>query len=547
MKVDLRPYQYKAVNDLRTAFRDGYKAPLLVMPTGSGKTYTYSAIAGGAAIKGSRILILEHRKELLRQASCSLAALGVRHRIVAPNSKIADIRRVHVERFGWPMIDKDSHVAVASVQTLIRRLDWLAEFDPDLIIVDEGDLATATSWHKIFGAAPRAKKLGVTASPCNTSGVGMNTVYDFMVLGPSMIDLIELDALCRPRVFAPPMMADMSSVGHVQGEFDAQSAAFAMDKPAITGNAVEHYKELAPGRPAIVFCASVKHAEHVAEQFRAAGFRFEVVHGAMDDDDRDDRIFGLASGKYHGIVTVDVVSRGTDIPVAEVAILLRPTESLALFLQQVGRVLRPAEGKEYGLILDHAGNCARHGLPHQDREWTLEGRKKGKRGPMDKEKPVLVMQCPKCHFTEAPRAVCGGPKRDGTKCDHVFEVQSRMLEERAGTLAEVEDASLPPPRIKTGGIRTAQQAKAAGMSMAQWGHVERARAEKEALQNELRELLINWSKSTGRGVRDGWGFAMADIRDMKPKALRELIEKVGEGLFMDHANDNNQQAGLKLA
>ena len=538
MTVNLRPYQQKAVDDLRAAFAAGKKAPLLVMPTGSGKTYTYSAISEGAAKRGNRILILEHRRELIRQCSCSLGALGVRHRIIAPASKIADIRRVHVERLGWPMVDQQAHVAVASVQTLIRRLDWLDEFDPDLIIIDEGDLAMAGSWVTIIERASRARRLGVTASPCRTDGRGMDEVYDEIVLGPSPIELIDLGALCRPRVFAPPLTVDLSSVGHKGGDIDPAAAALLLDKPSVTGDAVEHYRKLAPGRPAIVFCASVRHAEHVAADFCAAGYRFMVVTGDMEDDDRDDRIYGLASGKYHGIVTVDVVSRGTDIPVAEVAIMLRPTESLALYLQQAGRVLRPADGKEYGLILDHAGNVARHGLPHADREWTLEGRKRGSRAATEKEQTIRIIQCDGCYFVFDPAPCC-------PQCGKSVEVQYRQVQAREGELQEITEA--PVPKVQTGRLQDMAAMKAAGISTARAQHILAARAEKEGLQNELRDLLVRWSKSTGKGVRDGWGFAMADIREMKPKALREHIEKVGEALFLDAANDNQQQTGLALA
>lgn len=568
IKLALRDYQDKGLNDIRTELRAGKKAVLYVLPTGGGKTVTYAAMSQGAALRGNRILILEHRKELIRQASLAVGGLGVNHQIIAPPSKVAKIRAAHVQKLGWPMIDKHSHVAVASVQTLARRFDWLAEFKPNIIVIDEAHHAVAGTWARIIEACPDATLVGVTATPVRTDGQGLGKAsggcFDAMVLGPSMRELIEMGYLVPPRVYAWPGV-NRDEMDHSGGDIDRASAAAILDKPGIIGNAVEHYRQLADGKAAIVFCASVKHAEHVAEQFRGAGYRFEVVHGDMEDEDRDARIAGLGDGTIQGIVTVDVVSEGTDIPAAEVAILLRPTESESLFLQQAGRVLRTvyapgydltdedgrhdaieASGKHFGLILDHVGNVAYHGMPAANREWTLEGRKKGKRGALIKEKPVLTMQCPKCHFTEAPRHVCGGPKRDGTTCDHIFEVQSRMLEEHAGKLVEIEDADLPPPRVNTGAARSKEALMALGHSSRQADHVIQARAEKEALQNELRNLLIKWSQSTGRGIMDGWGFPMADVRVMKPKALREMIEKVGEALFMGNANDN-QQAEYKLA
>lgn len=575
MKVRLRPYQEKAVGELRVAYKERKRrAPLLVMPTGAGKTVTYASIAEGAGAKGSRIIILEHRKELIRQASMALGNMEVKHQLVAPNDKIADIRRCHIERLGWPMVDRKSHVSVASVQTLGRRLDWLIEYDPQLIIIDEAHHAVAGTWARIIEACPNAKLLGVTATPCRTDGQGLGDVFDEMILGPTMRELIEWGNLCKPRVFAPPMRADISDVHISGGDYNAKELALALDKPSVTGDAVAHYKKLASGRPAIAFCASVRHAEHVAAEFRAAGYKFEIVTGDMDDDLRDERINHLADGRLHGIVTVDVVSEGTDIPVAEVAILLRPTQSESLYLQQVGRVLRPAEGKEYGLVLDHVGNVLRHGMPDADREWSLEGRKRGRGKGEQQEVTIRVLQCPKCYLAHEPAECCPG-------CGHVYEVQSRSIQQRAGELQEITDA--PMPKVKTGNLQDKAAMLAAGMSSAQADHLLAARAEKERLQSNLRNLIVRWSQLTGIGVREGWGFQMYDIRYMKPKALkqhterleaaielatlldgrevegidqrqlsglgaddiRKLINKAGEGLFMLPANNN--RPSLQLA
>lgn len=502
----------------------------MVSPTGSGKTYTYSAIAHGAAKKNTRVLILEHRKELLRQASCSLAALEVPHRIVAPPDKIADIRRVHVERFARPWVSQQSHVAVASVQTLIRRLPWLVEFDPDLIIIDEGDLAMATSWAKIIAEVPRARLAGFTASPCRTDGRGMDEVYDDLILGPTVAELIAMGALCRPRVFAPPVAADTSSVGRKNGDLDPQQLAAIFDNNQITGDAVDHYRRLSHNRPAIVFCASVRHAEHVAEAFRAAGYRFEVVTGAMPDDDRDDRIFGLASGKYHGIVTVDVVSRGTDIPVAEVAILLRKTESLALYLQQVGRVLRPAPGKEYGLILDHCGNTLIHGLPHTDREWCLDGTRKqgGKRAAPEPE--IKIAQCPKCYMVHEPAPACPA-------CGHVYDARTSIPKETDGELAEYEvseeEIQRAAQRREQGRAQTVEQmVRQLGYSRERAQHILAAREEKQKLQAEAVDLMVRWQEQNAQSAAQRFGHNRAAVMKMKPKELRELIATVSDALFM---------------
>jgi superfamily II DNA or RNA helicase len=545
VKVSLRPYQQSAVESIRGEFGAGRKSVVFVLPCGGGKTYTFSYIAEQAALRGNRVLILQHRKELIRQSSCSLASLSVHHRVVSPADKIADLRRIQVARFGLPFIDQHANVSAASVQTLTRRLDWLQEFNPALVIADECHHVLATGWRRIIDALPRARLLGVTATPCRMDGQGLGDVFESMVLGPSMRELIDDGALVRPRVFAPPVKFSLDGVHRSGGDFNAKELSQVLDQPTITGDAVEHYRKLAPGRPAIVFCASVKHAHHVCEEFVAAGFRFKVVTGDMDDDERDAGINGLADGRIHGIVTVDIAGEGVDIPVAEVAIMLRATESESLYIQQAGRVLRPAPGKEYGLILDHVGNVLRHGMPDADRAWTLKGRQKRAKGEA-KEQGPRILQCPKCYMVTEPTSTCPA-------CGHVFDAKMLQPRQVAGELREIEvDADTiarQQARLEQGRANTLDQLKAMGMSTARAQHVLAARAEKERLQTELRDLLIKWSRNTGRGIREGWGFAMADVRDMKPKQLRETIERVGAALFdvpAMPANDN-RQAGFELA
>lgn len=537
--LQLRPYQEKGIADLRQAYSEGCRAPLFVLPTGGGKTVTYAAIAQGAGARGNRVLVLEHRKELIRQASIAIGTLGVRHQVVSPADKVAAVRRAHIERITLPMIDAGSHVAVASVQTLARRMDWLAGFDPGLIIIDEAHHAVAGTWARIIEACPNSKLLGVTATPIRTDGTGLGNVFDRLVLGPTMKELIALGNLVMPRVFAPPLRADLSGVHITGGDYNAKELAEALDKPTITGDAVAHYGKLAPGRPAIVFCANVRHAENVAEQFRAAGYRFEVVTGEMDDDLRDLRIASLADGRLHGVVTVDVVSEGVDIPVAEVAILLRATQSESLFLQQVGRVLRPADGKEYGLVLDHVGNVMRHGMPHADREWSLEGRKKKKRGASEQQEIVRVVQCPKCYRAHDPAPTC-------PDCGHVYQVKAMAPRQRDGELQEIaqdpDEIARVRERLAQGKAKSLEDLMKLGHSQARAQHIIAAREEKERMQNELRELLVRWSRANGLGVYERWGFGVHEIRGMKPKQLRENINKVSEALFMGAVANDNQQA-----
>lgn len=579
----LRDYQQRGLDDIRAQYRARRRRPLYVLPTGGGKTVMYAAISASTAAKGNRVLILEHRKELIRQASVALGRIGIRHQVVAPKEKVAGIRRAHVEKLGWPMLEADAHVAVASVQTLAVRMEWLADFDPDLIVIDEAHHAVAGTWARIIAACPRAALLGVTATPCRTNGQGLGDVFDCMVLGPSMRELIADGYLLPPRLIAPPVLADFSRVRRDKnGEDRADDLEDALDDPRITGDAIEHYARIAPGRPAIVFASTLKHAGNVAAQFRAAGWRFEVIHGGMEDGERDQLIEDLASGAVHGLVSKDLISEGTDIPVAEVAIFLRRTASEAFFLQACGRVLRPvyapgfdlggldgrlaaiaASGKPYGIIIDHVGNSGRlvdgafvpkHGRPHDDRDWSLEGRRRRKR-KLDEEEVKPELRCPSCYVIDPTLPVCD--------CGHAFTPEelgkvprfaAAMPEVVEGTLHEVpEDAEAIARhelRRLQGRSRTVDELVAnTGMDPRRARKVIEAREEKARLQRQLKDLCQRWYAAAGhvdvspsRALFEAFGFVPGDVPGLKPKALRTAVEAVTNDLLRlqlgDPANDN---------
>jgi len=385
----LRHYQHQAVSNLRIAFRSGARAPLLVLPTGGGKTIILAAITHQALTRGARVLILVHRRELIHQTSAKLTALQVPHGIIA-----AGVDRA------------DAPIQIASVQTLIRRLDTAIQ--PDLIIIDEAHHATTGStWGKILAHWPDASRLGVTATPIRLDGRGLSETFDHLVLGPSVADLTADGFLCPSRIYAPPMAADLSGLKSRAGDYTIEQAAARMDRSSVTGDAIGHYLHYARGKLAIVFCCTVAHANHVVEQFKAANITATTLLGSTVPAERDRAINALANGKLQVLVTVDVVSEGFDCCPAEVAILLRPTQSEGLFLQQVGRVLRPSPGKREAVILDHVGNVHRHGFPDDCRDWSLQGRPS-----KTKEVAPAVRTCTICFaaFKPAPQCpVCGTP------------------------------------------------------------------------------------------------------------------------------------------
>ena len=383
--MQLRSYQTKAIEDLRHSFRkEGKKSPVLVMPTASGKTVVFASISKALSNRSKNVLILVHRKELIDQASDKLALIGVDHGIIASGYK-----------------SKENNIQVASVQTLVRRMHLL-NYKPDYIIIDEAHHAAAGTWQKIINFYNKSLKIGCTATPERHDGKGLGEYFDDLVLGPDASKLISDGYLSDYKVYAPPFKVDLQKITTKRGDYAKGQLVDAMDKANIIGDAVKHYKKYADGLPAIAFCISIKHATNVRDKFIEAGYKSAVVHGDMKTKERDKAIKGLSNGSVQVLTSVDVISEGTDVPVVTAAILLRPTQSLSLYLQQVGRVLRPYPGKT-AIILDHASLTHTFGFVDDQREWDLNPVKKNSRKG---QQAINVQTCKKCFATFKPSNVC---------------------------------------------------------------------------------------------------------------------------------------------
>lgn len=442
--MQLRPYQEANVNSIRASFRAGKRAPLYVLPTGGGKTVVFAHITAASAGKGNRVMVLVHRVELLRQTSAALYKSGVPHGLINPN-------------FTQDLMAK---VQVASVQTLVRRLDKITP--PEFLIIDEAHHAVASTWAKIIAAWPNTRILGVTATPIRMGGKGLGKQvgghFDDIIIGPQVDELIRQGFLVKPIIYAPRTKLNLTSLKVTAGDYDKAELVAAVDTKEITGDAVEHYKRICPGVPAVAFCVNIMHAQHVAEEFRRAGFTASHVDGTMDDFDRVRILNGLGDGSIQVVTSCDLISEGTDIPAIECAILLRPTQSTGLHIQQVGRALRVANGKTHAIILDHAGNTLLHGLPDEPREWTLDGeppRKKKRKA----DKAPRVKQCDKCYAIHAPAPVC-------PVCGFKYVGVDKMPDVVEGELVAVTDADreyMKQQRRRTvGSLRTLEELEAFG-------------------------------------------------------------------------------------
>jgi superfamily II DNA or RNA helicase len=464
----LRPYQERGVDALRHSYRAGKRAPLYTLPTGGGKTLVFSYITRNAVNHGSRVLILVHRAELLRQASNTLRTWGVNHGLIAAR---------------MPMTGQ--MVQVASVHTVVRRLARIAP--PDLIIVDEAHHTVAGTWQKVIEAFPQARLLGVTATPARMDGRGLGRhsggVYDDLVRGPSVQELIDGGFLVKPRVFASPRHLNLEDVHTRGGDFAADELTRVMSQREVIGDAVAHYARLCPGKPAIAFCTSIEHAKLVTEQFTRGGWRARRIDGTMHDDERTGIVAALANGDLDVMVSVDLVSEGFDVPACTAAILLRPTQSEGLYLQQVGRALRPAPGKDSAFILDHAGNVARHGLPQDEREWSLDGRRARESAPE-------LKQCPSCYAMVSRNTVTC------PECEHYFNderereaaARSSQPEQVEGELVELTPEIIAQHRAErqreVGSARTREEllrlARARGYNARWVDHIMSARSRRTA-------------------------------------------------------------------
>lgn len=421
MSIVLRDYQERDADRLREEYRAGRKSPLYVAPCGAGKTVLFAYMAMNAVKRGREVLINVHRQELVDQVHRALSAFGVGHTFIA----------------GGYEFDRTQPVKIASVRTLANRLSWI---NPGFIIIDEAHHVAAQTWSSILQAYPTSHRLGVTATPSRLDGAGLADFFDTLVMGPSYEELTNAGYLTSIKAWAPPLF-DTSNLRMQRGDFAHSDVVDRAARPSVTGDSIQHYRDIAPFKRAVVFDVSVDSARARADAFRAAGFKAECIDGTMDRLVRRDIVSAFTRGDIHVLTSVDLVSEGFDLPAIEVAISLRPTASLVLWKQQAGRVLRPSSGKDHAILLDHAGNIDRHGLPNEDREWSLESNDVVHKSATH----TGVRVCLQCFAVNKHSArKCG-------QCGEPFQKKERHVSQKKGKLVPVtpEDLQRRRERSKT--------------------------------------------------------------------------------------------------
>jgi len=398
--MQLRPYQEIGLAACRDAHMRGARNVLYVCPTGGGKTVVVSRRVKdheGASC------VIAHRQELVAQISLALARNSIRHRIIGPPKVAKLCVRIHLQELGKSYFDASSQVAVAGVDTLRNRKKELASWLPKvgLWIIDEAHhVLKDNKWGEACAMFPNAEGMGVTATPlrADAKGLGRNAdgVFDEMVVGPAMRELIDQGYLTDYKIYAPPNDLDLSTVKiGATGDYVKKGLDDAVRTSHVLGDVVEHYIRVAKGKMGITFTTSVKAATALAAQFEASGVPARVVSAETPDSERIDAIDQFGRGVIKQLVNVDLFGEGFDLPAIEVVSMARPTQSYGLFCQQFGRALRIKEGKSEAIILDHVGNIMRHGLPDSPRTWTLSRKDKRKRKAKDEEE-IKLKTCTEC-------------------------------------------------------------------------------------------------------------------------------------------------------
>lgn len=386
MSFELRGYQATAIHSLRARIAAGDTRIILCSPTGSGKTEMGMEIIRGAVSKRKRVAFIANRVHLVAQASDRFRDAGIEHGIIQSDNT-------------WnPWAD----VLVCSIQTIARR----GMPDVDLVVVDEAHACAGTkAYREVMKGKP---VIGLTATPF-ARGLGRNypdlggPLFETVVEAAKIRDLIRDGYLVDAAIYAPSE-PDLENVSIKAGDYDEKELGEAVDKPQLVGDIVEHWLKLAGNSSTVCFATNIAHSKHIVKEFRAAGITAEHLDCYTDDTERKAILARVRSGETRVVSNVGILCEGWDFPACKTLILARPTRSLIRYLQMAGRVLRPYEGKEHALILDHSGSVTRLGFPWDDQDMTLDtGSPADTKAKKERcREPRMPAPCPKCFFMRVP-------------------------------------------------------------------------------------------------------------------------------------------------
>lgn len=446
--INLYDYQEKLKNGVYASWNAGNRNVIAVLPTGGGKTNTFAKIFAELNVPS---VAIAHRQELVGQISQALARAGVVHRIIAPKKVIQFIITQHIKEFGRSFYHQNSPVAVAGIDTLIRRTDDLIQWinSVKLWTMDEAHhVLKGNKWGKGADLFTNAMGLGVTATPvrCDRKSLGRSKsgLFDDMVIGPTMHQLIAMKRLTPYKIFAPQQSIDLAEVeiSKATGEFNHDQMVKAAHKSSIVGDMVDTYLKLTPGKRGISFLVDVAQAQETADAYNHKGVPAACISANSTDQYRQACTERFIRGELLQLTNVDLFGEGYDVPAVEVVSGGRPSQSYGLVSQHFGRMLRVSPGKTHGTYLDHVGNIARHRLTFVERQWSLDDEERGKKSKAAEDaipiractecfQPYRATEpaCPFCGFKPVPAGRSLPEQVDGDLVEFSPELYDRLMKE----------------------------------------------------------------------------------------------------------------------
>ena len=416
MKVNLRDYQDQTIFEAKKKINLGLKRVIVYSPTGSGKGEVAVALTQMALDKGKRVLFVVHRKDLVKQQWERFAKYGMSPGILQGSNTY----RPH------------NDITVASIQTFSSRKKFGWDFDFDLVIIDEAHLCGGSKqYHEFLRTHNNLPVLGLTATPFS-KGLGKQMswgkVFEDIVVVATIEDLIHRKYLVDCEIYAPTE-PDLKGVQIVAGDYNQKQLGKAVNKTELVGDIVHHWFRLAQNRQTICFATNIDHSKSIVDQFKAKGIVAVHCDCYMPEDERNCIIEEFKAGKIKILSNVSLFAEGFDAPETACMILARPTRSLIRYIQMVGRVLRPADGKNIALVLDHSGSVARLGFPTDPLPLVLDDGTPKKSEPRQVEKKVTV--CPKCkHVTRMKKCPKCGYER-------VYHLDPKGIKPKDGQLQRI--------------------------------------------------------------------------------------------------------------
>jgi DNA repair protein RadD len=429
---DLRPYQMEFIGAFDQAVAFGAKRILGVAPTGSGKTVIAAAIIRtAAACYQQRVLVFSHRREITRQTSQKLHDLGVDHGII---------------QAGFPARPSEP-VQIGSIQTLWSRAIRGSSLDlpiADLVFIDEAHHCPAETYQRVIAKYPDAVILGLSATPCRRDGRGLGNTFEKMIECPQVDELVRLGFLVPTLVYAPADGPDLSGIRTQAGDYIESQLAERMNTARLVGNVVTEWGRHAERRKTIVFAVDVAHSRHLCNEFEKSGAKVAHIDGGTPTDERDEALRRLKAGEIEIICNCQVLTEGFDAPDVGCIVLARPTKSPGLYRQMGGRGLRPTEGKQNCIILDHAGATLQHGFLEDRMQWTLDttirAANKAQASRGDGSTKSRLCDCPKCGALRTAGERC-------RSCGYLPQRPARDYDFEDGDLARIDRNRAAQPHV----------------------------------------------------------------------------------------------------